>query len=56
MDLQQKLLMSLIKGEKEILENTILSIINKRINLKKIIIDICFPVLNTLFNFITEEK
>ena len=48
-DLQQKLLMSLIKGEKEILENTILSIINKRINLKKIIVDMCFPVLNTLF-------
>src|SRR5919107_199196 len=49
MDLQQKLMMSLIKGEKEISENTILSIINKRINLRKIITDICFPVLNTVF-------
>ncbi len=56
MDLQQKLLMSLIKGEKEILENTILSIINKRINLKKIIIDICFPVLNTLFELHNRGK
>ncbi len=55
-DLQQKLLMSLIKGEKEILENTILSIINKRINLKKIIIDICFPVLNTLFELHNRGK
>jgi hypothetical protein len=55
-DLQQKLLMSLIKGEKEILDNTILSIINKRINLKKIIIDICFPVLNTLFELHNRGK
>src|SRR6476619_1825287 len=47
-DLQQRLLMSLINGEKEILENTILSIINKKIDIKKIIIDICFPVFNTL--------
>jgi rRNA processing protein Gar1 len=48
-DLQQKLIMSLISGEKEISENTILSIINKKINLRKILTDICFPVLNTLF-------
>lgn len=48
-DLQQKLIMSLINGEKEISENIILSIINKKINLRKILTDICFPVLNTLF-------
>src|ERR1044072_7247245 len=44
-DLQQKLMMSLISGDKEISENTILSIINKRINLRKLLTDICFPVL-----------
>ena len=48
-DLQQKLITSLIRGEKEISENIILSIINKRINLRKILTDLCFPVLNTLF-------
>jgi hypothetical protein len=48
-DLQQKLITSLISGEKEISENIILSIINKRINLRKILTDLCFPVLNTLF-------
>ncbi|MDQ6723632.1 MAG: hypothetical protein M3Z01_05135 [Thermoproteota archaeon] len=55
-DLQQKLIMSLINGEKEISENIILSIINKRINLKKIIIDICFPVLNILFELYNRGK
>jgi DNA-binding Lrp family transcriptional regulator len=48
-DLQQKLLTSLTNGEKEITENTILSITNKRTNLNKIIIEIFFPVLKTLF-------
>jgi DNA-binding Lrp family transcriptional regulator len=48
-DLQQNLITSLIRGEKEISENIILSIINKRINLRKILTDLCFPVLNTLF-------
>ena len=56
MDLQQKLLMSLIKGEKEILENTILRTINKRIDIKKIIIDICFPLLNTLIELHNRGK
>ncbi len=55
-DLQQKLIMSLINGEKEVSENIILSIINKGINLKKIIIDICFPVLNTLFELYKRGK
>jgi hypothetical protein len=48
-ELQQKLIISLINGDKEISQNIILSILNKQINLKKIIIDICLPVLNTLF-------
>ncbi len=55
-DLQQKLIISLINGEKEISENIILSIINKRVNLKKIILDICFPVLNTLFELHNRGK
>jgi hypothetical protein len=48
-ELQQKLIISLINGDKEVSQNIILSILNKQINLKKIIIDICLPVLNTLF-------
>ncbi len=56
MELQQKLIISLINGDKEISENIILSIINKQINLKKIIIDICLPVLNTLFELHNRGK
>ena len=48
-NLQQKLLVSLTNGEKEITENIILSITNKRTNLNRIMIEIFFPVLKTLF-------
>ena len=43
-------------GKKKYSENIILSIINKKINLRKILTDICFPVLNTLFELHLEEK
>src|SRR5919112_810103 len=56
LELQQKLIISIINGDKEIAENIILSIINKQINLKKIIIDICIPVLNTLFELHNRGK
>lgn len=55
-ELQQKLIISLINGDKEISQNIILSILNKNINLKKIIIDICLPVLNTLFELHNRGK
>ncbi len=55
-ELQQKLILSLINGEKEVSQNIILSIINKQINLKKIIIDIFLPVLNTLFELHSRGK
>jgi hypothetical protein len=55
-ELQQKLIISLINGDKEIPQNIILSILNKQINLKKIIIDICLPVLNTLFELHNRGK
>jgi hypothetical protein len=55
-ELQQKLIVSLINGDKEIPQNIILSILNKQINLKKIIIDICLPVLNTLFELHNRGK
>ncbi|HYP42593.1 MAG TPA: hypothetical protein VEQ18_01075 [Candidatus Nitrosocosmicus sp.] len=55
-ELQQKLIISLINGDKEISQNIILSILNKQINLKKIIIDICLPVLNTLFELHNRGK
>ncbi len=48
-DLEQKILFSLLKYEIETVENIILSIINKKINLKKTITDIFFPILKTLF-------
>jgi hypothetical protein len=56
LELQQKLIISIINGDKEISENIILSIINKQINLKKIIIDIYIPVLNTLFELHNRGK
>ncbi len=55
-DLQQKLIISLINGDKEVSQNIILSIINKQINLKKTIIDIFLPVLNTLFELHSRGK
>jgi hypothetical protein len=55
-ELQQKLIISLINGDKEVSQNIILSILNKQINLKKIIIDICLPVLNTLFELHNRGK
>ncbi|MBA3284859.1 MAG: hypothetical protein H0U27_07345 [Nitrosopumilus sp.] len=55
-ELQQKLIISLINGDKEISQNIILSILNQQINLKKIIIDICLPVLNTLFELHNRGK
>ena len=48
-DVQQKLLVSLTNGEKEITENIVLSITNKRTNLNRIMIEVFFPVLKTLF-------
>src|SRR5919112_655944 len=48
-DLQQKLLISLTRGEKEITDNIVLSITNKKTNLNRIMIEIFFPVLKTLF-------
>ncbi len=48
-DLQQKLLISLTNGEKEITENIVISITNKSTNINRIIIEIFFPVLKTIF-------
>ena len=55
-ELQQKLLISLINSEEEITESTILSLINKKINLKKIITDVFFPVLKTFFELHNRGK
>lgn len=48
-DLEQKILFSLLKDEIDTVENIILSTINKKINLKKTILDIFFPIIKTLF-------
>jgi predicted transcriptional regulator len=55
-ELQQKLLISLINNEEEITESTILSLINGKINLKKIITDVFFPVLKTIFELHNRGK
>jgi hypothetical protein len=55
-DLQQKLLISLINNENEITESIILSIINKNIDLKKIMIDVYYPVLRTFFELHNRGK
>lgn len=55
-ELQQKLLISLINNENEIAESIILSIINKKISLKKIIMDVYFPVLKTFFELHNRGK
>ena len=55
-NLQQKLITSLINGEKEISENIILSIINKRIKFEQNSYRPFFPVLNTLFELHLGEK
>ena len=48
LDIQQKLIGALLSGKREFAENIVLSLINRNVNLRKIISNICLPVLNTI--------
>jgi hypothetical protein len=56
LEIQQKLIESLINGQKEITDNIVLSLINRNINLKKIFTDVSFPVLNTILELYNRGK
>ena len=56
LEIQQKLIESLINGQKEITDNIILSLINRNINLRKIFTDVSFPVLNTILELYNRGK
>ena len=56
LEIQQKLIESLINGQKEITDNIILSLINRNINLRKIFTDVSFPVLNTILELFNRGK
>ena len=56
LEIQQKLIESLINGQKEITDNIVLSLINRNINLRKIFIDVSFPVLNTILELYNRGK
>lgn len=55
-EVQQKLIHSLINGQKEFSENIILSLINRDTNLRKIFADVCLPVLNTILELYHRGK
>ncbi len=56
LEIQQKIIESLIHGQKEFTDNIVLSLINRNINLRKIFTDVCFPVLNTILELYNRGK
>jgi hypothetical protein len=48
LEIQQKLIASLLSGQTEVSENIMLSLINRNSNLRKIFTNICLPALNTI--------
>jgi hypothetical protein len=48
LEIQQKLIASLLSGQTEVSENIMLSLINRTSNLRKIFTNICLPALNTI--------
>ena len=56
LEIQQKLIESLINGQKEVTDNIVLSLINRNINLRKIFTDVSFPVLNTILELYNRGK
>src|ERR1044072_2256166 len=55
-EVQQKLIESLINGQKEITDNIVLSLINRNVNMRKIFTDVSFPVLNTVLELYNRGK
>ncbi|WP_458747128.1 hypothetical protein [Candidatus Nitrosocosmicus sp. T] len=56
LEIQQKIIESLINGQKEFTDNIVLSLINRNINMRKIFTDVCFPVLNTILELYNRGK
>ncbi len=56
LDVQQKLIGALLNGKKEIAENIVLSLINRNINLRKIVSNVYLPVLNTILELYDRGK
>ena len=56
LDVQQKLVGALLNGKKEFAENIVLSLINRNINLRKIVSNVYFPVLNTILELYNRGK
>jgi DNA-binding Lrp family transcriptional regulator len=56
LEIQQKIIESLINGQKEFTDNIVLSLINRKINMRKIFTDVCFPVLNTILELYNRGK
>ena len=56
LDVQQKLIGALLSGKREFAENIVLSLINRNVNLRKIISNVCLPVLNTILELFNRGK
>lgn len=56
LDVQQKIIGALLSGKEEFAENIILSLINRNVNLRKIISNVCLPVLNTILELYNRGK
>lgn len=55
-ELQQKLIEFLINGEPEIAENIVLSLFNRKIEIKKILLEIFYPIYNTIKELYNRDK
>lgn len=56
LDVQQKLIGALLNGKREFAENIVLSLINRNINLRKIVSNVYLPVLNTILELYNRGK
>lgn len=56
LDVQQKLIGALLNGKREVAENIVLSLINRNINLRKIVSNVYLPVLNTILELYNRGK
>lgn len=56
LDVQQRLIGALINGKREVAENIVLSLINRNINLRKIVSNVYLPVLNTILELYNRGK
>ncbi|VFJ15301.1 B12-binding domain-containing protein [Candidatus Nitrosocosmicus franklandus] len=56
LEFQQKLIEALLSGKGEVAENIVLSLINRNFNLRKIVNNVCLPVLNTILELYNRGK